>query len=702
MATTVTDGSRALLSGSTAEGQTYARHLANQNIQDIDILLHCGSVKSEKNLIKTHVPGFVRIKFDDEIEATGSVQFTSEEDTNGIRCLNGFKLKQGHCTIEPSSEKKIGAPLSYVSRSGQTSSDSSDAAAAQKLEYQTIDISKQFREALINTENQRYQFNFDTVRNNYVLFSRGVCQSISEYAIPLYRTPHSANMFEEENINEQTFRDLFTLVGPAYDYNLPKMTRDRIAALLDFYDKYKQVGNPKSIVDMADYFQSCAPVDMDFVPSLQLKFWPSDVHSFLERIKKNRPEIYKFIKDKISMHVIPKWSTKTAKCDRELEFRYSFSAIELYLAQQRSHNEQVLNGIARSIYYKFLKEHRTSTQHVIPSYFIKTTVLWMCEMMDLNNENPETLAKKWIQYAIDLLNKGYCPHYFIENLNILEPYSRESLEEARKILLKVDVNEIHKIQMFSATSQKLHRDEYNKNVAYFLNNLKASDIVNALYDYRRLKKTWPRLTSDLIIDDDEADMGATFTILNILRALDGDYDNWHKFRKIFLESRPSFPPIWGKEVNADSTIQFTKGLLSIGIILTLMNENISSNNILSAQGVPCNIEDFKNYQNVIHQYLNPKTLYSNMQSTYSYFYNQSISAFERRKLTDYHPYGPEMTHDPTKIENGFYKVLMDLCRNTDDNNLTLRQLCQQQQMNNIDDDELMAIAIQMSMDDAKQ
>ncbi|CAF4120133.1 unnamed protein product [Rotaria sordida] len=573
MATTVTDGSRALLSGSTAEGQTYARHLANQNIQDIDILLHCGSVKSEKNLIKTYVPGFVRIKFDDEIEATGSVQFTSEEDTNGIRCLNGFKLKQGHCTIEPSSEKKIGAPLSYVSRSGQTSSDSSDAAAAQKLEYQTIDISKQFREALINTENQRYQFNFDTVRNNYVLFSRGVCQSISEYAIPLYRTPHSANMFEEENINEQTFRDLFTLVGPAYDYDLPKMTRDRITALLDFYDKYKQVGNPKSIVDMADYFQSCAPVDMDFVPSLQLKFWPSDVHSFLERIKKNRPEIYKFIKDKISMHVIPKWSTKTAKCDRELEFRYSFSAIELYLAQQRSHNEQVLNGIARSIYYKFLKEHRTSTQHVIPSYFIKTTVLWMCEMMDLNNENPETLAKKWIQYAIDLLNK---------------------------------------------------------------------------------------------------------------------------------ESRPSFPPIWGKEVNADSTIQFTKGLLSIGIILTLMNENISSNNILSAQGVPCNIEDFKNYQNVIHQYLNPKTLYSNMQSTYSYFYNQSISAFERRKLTDYHPYGPEMTHDPTKIENGFYKVLMDLCRNTDDNNLTLRQLCQQQQMNNIDDDELMAIAIQMSIDDAKQ
>ncbi|CAF5097417.1 unnamed protein product, partial [Rotaria sp. Silwood1] len=154
-------------------------------------------------------------------------------------------------------------------------------------------------------------------------------------------------MFEEQHINEQTFRDLFTLVGSAYDHSLPQVTLVRIKALLDFYDKYAYIGNPKNITDMADYFQSCAPTDVDLVPSLQLKFWPTDIQPFLERIKNNRPLLYRLILDKASMHVIPKWSTKTPRCDRELEFRYSFSAIELILAQQRSNQERVLNGIAR-------------------------------------------------------------------------------------------------------------------------------------------------------------------------------------------------------------------------------------------------------------------------------------------------------------------------------------------------------------------
>jgi hypothetical protein len=216
------------------------------------------------------------------------------------------------------------------------------------------------------------------------------------------------------------------------------------------------VGNPNAITDMADYFKSCAPVDADFVSALQLKFWPDDIQPFLDRIKRNRPKIYELIIQQTSMHVIQKWSTKTEECDRELEFRYSFSAVELFLAQKRSHNEQVLNGIARSIYYKFLKDQRTSNQNVIPSYFIKTTILWMCETMDLNDDSPKILAEKWLKYAIDLLNKGDCPHYFIKNLNILEPFAKNSLDKAREILLNVQVDDIHQIQMFIASRQQFY------------------------------------------------------------------------------------------------------------------------------------------------------------------------------------------------------------------------------------------------------
>jgi hypothetical protein len=401
------------------------------------------------------------------------------------------------------------------------------------------------------------------------------------------------------------------------------------------------------------------------------------------------------------MHAIPKWSTKTPQCDRELEFRYSFSAVELLLAQERSYNEQILNGIARSIYYKFLKDQRTSTQNVIPSYFIKTTVLWMCENMNLSNDNPKTLAEKWLKYAIDLLNKRVCPHYFIENLNILEPFSKESLDKAREILSGVQLDGIYQTQMFTATGQELYRDKYNQNIAYFLSRLKASDIISALHDYRQLKQKWLSLGSDLMFDDDQADLAATLTILNTLRALDGHYENWRKFREIFLECKPSSPPIWGETVNIDNVVDFAEELLSIGVILTFMNENISSTNMLSAKGAVCNMQDFKNYQNVIHQYLSPKTLFTTIQSTYSYFYNQSVSAFEQRKLTENHPYGPEMMHGGEKLEESFYKLLTEFCRNISDENLTLREFYQRQGMNNMDDDELMAIAIQMSMYDAE-
>ncbi|CAF1267663.1 unnamed protein product [Rotaria sordida] len=665
--------------------------MANQNIQDIDILIHCGIVKYEQNLIQTGVPGFVRIKFDDGIEATGSIQFISQDDANGIRCLNGFQLKKEHCT----SETQIGAPLCAVTRKGETSPDASCAAATQTLEYKTIDISKQFHDALINVEQQCNQLNFDTIRMNYKLFSQGVCQSISQYALPLYRTPYNQSMFEEKHINEQTFRDLFTLVGPAYGYSLPQVTLVRIQTILDFYDKYAHMGNPDNITDVANYFKSCAPIDADFVPSLQLKFWPNDIQPFFERIKQNRPNIYHLIINKTSMHVIPKWSTKTPACDRELEFRYSFSAIELILAQQRSIKERILNGIARSIYFKFLKE-----QKVLPSYFIKTTVLWMCETMDLSSDTEEILAQKWRQYAIDLLEKQDCPHYIIPNVNILGPYSADSIRTAREILLKVNINEIHKIEMFSATGQQFYRNKYHENIANFLSQLKTNDIICALYDYQQLKRQWISLeSSQITIDDDEIDMSETLTILNTLRGLDGNYENWKKFREIFLTDILSAEPIWGETVNVESVVDFVEGLFSIGIVLTTMNENISSNTLLSQQGAQCNMEDFQNYQNVIHQYLNPTTLYSSLQSTYAYWYNDSVAAFERRRVIDHHPDGPGMQQRANEKEKDSLKILIDICRNTPDQNLTLRELFQQPNMMNMTDDESLAIAIQRSLDD---
>ena len=54
----------AFLSGSTAEKQAYARHYAQQSVQDIDVMVVQGSIQSPKALISTHVPGFKQIRYE--------------------------------------------------------------------------------------------------------------------------------------------------------------------------------------------------------------------------------------------------------------------------------------------------------------------------------------------------------------------------------------------------------------------------------------------------------------------------------------------------------------------------------------------------------------------------------------------------------------------------------------------------------------
>ena len=101
--------------------------------------------------------------------------------------------------------------------------------------------------------------------------------------------------------------------------------------------------------------------------------------------------------------------SETSEIDQELEFRYSFSAIERLLAMKRSRVEQILNGVARSIYYKYFKHQLSAEDNkktLIPSYFVTTTVLWMCELSNLSEpfterDNDQTIArimaKKWLE-----------------------------------------------------------------------------------------------------------------------------------------------------------------------------------------------------------------------------------------------------------------------------------------------------------------
>ncbi|UJR18716.1 hypothetical protein I4U23_005623 [Adineta vaga] len=77
-------------------------------------------------------------------------------------------------------------------------------------------------------------------------------------------------------------------------------------------------------------------MDLDLVPSLKLEFWPHNMQWFLERLKRNRPLLFEKI-EPLHMHIVPKWSGQAIgkEMRKTLRFRYSYSLIEIKLAEQR-------------------------------------------------------------------------------------------------------------------------------------------------------------------------------------------------------------------------------------------------------------------------------------------------------------------------------------------------------------------------------
>ncbi|CAF1027411.1 unnamed protein product [Didymodactylos carnosus] len=53
-----------------------------------------------------------------------------------------------------------------------------------------------------------------------------------------------------------------------------------------------------------------------------------------------------------------------------------------------------------------------------------------------------TLLELWLKFLIEVLEKRYCSHYFIKNLNILQDYSDSLIVTVLEALLTIDINQV--------------------------------------------------------------------------------------------------------------------------------------------------------------------------------------------------------------------------------------------------------------------
>lgn len=229
--------------------------------------------------------------------------------------------------------------------------------------------------------------------------------------------------------------------APAFSLPLPKQLAKQSACLIKFYEMFKS-----SLFTI--YHQSSSSTSLlssisHILPVIQLSFRPEILHWFDERIR-----THERLKNLLNNNCL----CLVACGPKKYSFQYDFSLIEYHIINQFNSSEWQLNTLVRRFATKYL-------QCPLDNYFLRTTILWICEIHDLQNYHH--IFEVWVSFVRDVCRKNFLSHYFIENYNIYEEH--QGLEE---ILNTIDY----------------------KNIDLFINKLEENLIFPYIYQYNNRMK----------------------------------------------------------------------------------------------------------------------------------------------------------------------------------------------------------------------
>jgi hypothetical protein len=139
--------------------------------------------------------------------------------------------------------------------------------------------------------------------------------------------------------------------------------------------------------------------------------------------------------------------------------------------------------------------------------------------------NDNDIAKQWIMYVCDRLQRGVCHHYFIESINLLENYSKDYLDRLRKCLMNIDLEKQHLALVGNESMNNKATREYFEAREKLFNNWKIKDVINMIDAYRHLIAQYFPYASD----------NNLFDTINLLAVCnDGKADRLYKLKEILL------------------------------------------------------------------------------------------------------------------------------------------------------------------------
>ncbi|CAF1183688.1 unnamed protein product [Didymodactylos carnosus] len=431
--------------GGAYEGEMFTRFLQLDGNAEIDNLYVAGVINNPNQIIDLiGATGFVKIRqVNNSLLDSKLIKFFDTDLSNQV-CFDGVKFKQ---TLyeEIAAKCRVGDIKMGADKSSLTTSTSVPCSVLLKPDIKNYsDVFRQIRlNQCVGPFHQQYDTYCQLLRKSCTIVSREANMTdISSF----YSNVMSDRREETKSIlnsvpqlvfsfDDRSVEQCCALMAPAFGIPLPDKLNQKVKAVIRFYCKYQHLASLYICrqIQKSEY----AKIEYDNVFAFQLGYIPDVLQPFLHRIAERHPYLTKRLRGGEQLiYIVSKPSRKSFHSyDTRFEFRYSFSKLELIIAQNRTLMERLLNAIARTIYHKTIRSIVVNGDY-IPSYFVKTTVLWMCETKEFANnisslENRADLiqiGQEWINFAIEKLSKKNCEHYFLTGVNILESYSLELLQ----------------------------------------------------------------------------------------------------------------------------------------------------------------------------------------------------------------------------------------------------------------------------------
>ena len=147
-------------------------------------------------------------------------------------------------------------------------------------------------------------------------------------------------------------------------------------------------------------------IKLTFLDRLKSKKWPLNFGLNMEKLL--REEVY----------VIPKPDPNSVAGD--LRWRLSFSVLEAELTRSLTDIQRRCYRLLKAIVKLDINEELPETKK-FPSYYLKTSMLWLCENSCEDSWTIHNLGRQWltlVDNVLESLEKKELPHYFVSSYNL--------------------------------------------------------------------------------------------------------------------------------------------------------------------------------------------------------------------------------------------------------------------------------------------